>query len=311
MLVHNGPVIKRIVDWVGASALLAVVRISLALGDRAAERLARLAARAAMVAVPSRRRVAMRNLRRAFGGEKTDAELDVILREAYRHAATAFKDLLLLYRLPPAGFASRLEVRGEEYLRAALARGRGVVGASAHFGPFPMLGVAVPTLGVPFSFLYRPPRNTAIAALFSDWQARAGCGIINDAPRHLAALKCLEALGQGGVVCLLVDQHYPAGVDVPFFGHPARTAIGAAFLAARTGAPLVPMRLMRTIPGRFRLVIDPPIEPPADRSREALTECTARLTTQVEGWVREAPTHWFWVHRRWKDLDRLEDSRTR
>ena len=71
------------------------------------------------------------------------------------------------------------------------------------------------------------------------------------------------------------------------------------------------MRLTRTAPGRFRLTIDPAIEPPADRSREALTACTARLTACVEGWIREDPGSWFWVHRRWKDLDRAEDSGTR
>ncbi|MEK7476975.1 MAG: lysophospholipid acyltransferase family protein [Candidatus Coatesbacteria bacterium] len=301
--------IKRSIDWLGASVLLALVAVLRRLGDRGADRLARAAAGMARIAVPSRRRVAMRNLRRAFGTSRNDPELGAILRDAYVHAATAFTDLALLYRLPPNGFGSRLEVRGEEHLKNAVARGKGVVGVSAHFGPFPMLGVAVPTLGVPLSFLYRRPKNPRVAALFADWQARAGCGIIEDAPRHLAGRRCLEALGRGGCVCLLVDQHYPAGVVVPFFGHPARTAIGAAFLAARSGAPLVPMRLTRVSPGRFRLTIDPPIEPPADRSREALTACTARLTACVEGWIREDPGAWFWVHRRWKDLDRQEDAR--
>jgi len=308
--VHNGAVIKRFVDWLGASLLLGMVRIWLMLGERGARRLARIAAAAARIAIPSRRRVAVRNLKRSFGSSKSGAELDRILREAYAHGAFAFLDLLRLFRMTRDAYLGRLEVRGEEHLRAAMARGKGIIGVSAHFGVFPALGIAVPSLGVPFTFLYRRPKNAAVARLFADWQARAGCGIIEDAPRHLAGIRCLEALGRGACVCLLVDQHYPAGVVVPFFGHPARTGIGAALLSVRSGAPLLPMRLTRESPGHYRLVFDPVVEPPADRSREALTACAARLAAVVEGWIRERPEAWFWVHRRWKDLDRTEDLGT-
>ena len=302
--------LKRLVDWVGASLLLVLVWLRLRLSDRATDRLARVVAALAPFAVPSRHRVAVRNLKRAFGASKTREERARILRESYLHGVTAFFDLLPLFRMTREAWLTRVEFTGEEHLRAALARGKGVIVVSAHYGAFPALGAAIPSLGVHLALLYRKPKSPKTRKLFDDWLDRTGCEIIEDTPRHLAGLRCLEALGRGACLGILIDQHFPAGIDVPFFGAPARTGVGAALLAVRSGAPFVPIRILRTAPGRYRVAIEPVIEPPAGRSREALAACTAALTARVEAWIREEPGHWFWIHRRWKELDRIEDSHT-
>lgn len=297
---------KRLLDRLAGWIVLGLVRIRLRLPDPAAERFGAAAGRLALWAIPSRRRIARRNLDRAFGGTKSPGELDRILAEAYRLIAVSFCDLLTLLRDSPDQVRSRIVVEGEANLRAALREGKGVIGVSAHFGNFTFLAVTLPALGVPTSYMYRRVKNPQVADLVDALVAASGSRTIEDAPRHTAGLRALEALSRGEAVVMLIDQHYPAGVEVPFFGAPAKTAIGAAFLAARSGAPLVPMRALRLPGGRLRFVIDEPVAPPADRSREAITACMARLTGVLEGWIRETPEAWFWVHRRWKDLDRAE-----
>jgi len=300
---------KPFMDWLGASLFLALVRLRLMLTDRGAGRLARAVAWLALRCVPSRRRIAERNIKRAFGATLGVAERARILEGSYLHFVSMFADLVVMFRGDRAALVEKVEVRGLEHLRSALAAGKGVVGVNAHFGGFPLICATLPFLGIQSAFLMRRARNPRSAALFDRWFGVAGCRIIDDVPRPLAALRCLRALKSGAFVGLAIDQRFQAGVPVPFFGHPAMTGVGAALLSARSGAPLVPMVMSRVPGGEYRLTIEPAIPPPADSSQESLVAMTARLTRRVEEWIREDPAQWFWIHRRWKDLDATDSAR--
>jgi len=299
---------KTLVSGAGSLLLIILTRLRLILPARWAGRMGTAVAWLAMKIVPSRRRVATRNLVRAFGRERSGAEMDRILQQSYRNMVLGYSDMLTLFRNPTTELLGRTAVRGGEHLSRALAGGKGVIGISGHYGAFPALGALLPALGRRFSFLYRRPKDARTAALFDDWLGRVGCGVIEDAPRHLAGIRCLKALGDGEMVCILIDQHFPAGVQVPFFGHAARTGLGAAMLALRSGAPLLPLRV-RILPGdRYEMTFEEPVEGPAGREREDLVATMGSLTARIEAWIREDPSQWFWVHRRWKELDAAEDS---
>jgi len=298
------PFMKRLLDWFAATALLALVAVRIRIPDRLADRLARGAGRLVWWAIPSRRRVVLANLARAFGAERTPAERAAIGRATYAVLAEMFSDLLRLFQGRKDWFTTRMRVEGFSNLTSALEAGRGAIVVSGHYGAFPLLAAALPARGIRLHLLYRKPKSPKTRKLFDDWLALAGCEVIEDAPRHLAGVRCLKALGGGGCVCILADQHFPAGIEVPFFGAPAKTGVGAALLAARSGAPLVPLFIRRDRAGIYLLRVEPALPSPADRSREALTAATAAVTARIEAWIREAPEQWFWVHRRWKDLDR-------
>lgn len=293
---------KRLLDWLGATALLALVAVRIRLPDRMAQWLARGAGRIAWVAIPSRRRVTLRNLSRAFPAE-TAAHRAAIGRATYATLAVMFTELLRLFQGRRAWITTEVRTEGMEHLAAARAAGRGVILVSGHYGAFPLLAAALPAQGVKLHLLYRKPKSPRTRKLFDDWLALAGCEVIEDAPRHLAGIRCLKALAEGGCVCILMDQHFSSGVAVPFFGAPAKTGVGAALLAARSGAPLVPGFIRKEPDGTYLLRIEPALPPPVDRSREELTRVVAGATARIEAWIREAPAQWFWVHRRWKDLD--------
>lgn len=299
--------VKRIGAWLGGLLVVGFVRVRLRLSEPAAGRAAAGLGRVLGWLGLGRGAVVRRNLARAFPG-LTAAERAGIAREFWRGTAVWFADLLALFRDGRAAYTARFQVEGLQRLRDAAARGKGVIVVSAHLGPFPDLAPAIAALGVPCAFLYRKPKEARIRRLFDDWMERSGGAIIEDAPRHTAGLRCLAALDRGEAVCLLADQHFPAGVEVPFFGHPAKAGLGAALLSRRSGAPLLPVRATRLAGGRVRIRIEPPLEPPADRSREALTATTARVASVIEGWIRDDPAGWFWLHRRWKDLDRAEEQ---
>jgi KDO2-lipid IV(A) lauroyltransferase len=255
--------------------------------------------------------VVLRNLERAFGNGLTPQERVRLAKETYRNGIRTVVDgFASLARGGPARLTGAVRVEGLERLEGALKAGKGAIGVTAHYGPFPFIGAFLPSRGFPFYFLYRRPRNRVVAERFDGWIRRVNCGIIEDAPRLAAVRRCLRALRDGACLGILIDQHYAAGVEVPFFGHPAKTGVGAAVLSARSGAPLVPMRIRHdpNVRGGFILAVEEPVPPPADTSEETLRACMALLTSRVEAWLREDPAQWYWMHRRWKDLDRAEDA---
>lgn len=293
---------KDLIDRLAILLVRGVVRLRLALSPRGVERLARALAWVWFRILRFRRKVAERNVRRAFGGEAGTDETEIV-RECFRHWCRLAFDLAPLLRQSREDYLHGMEILGLEHLKAAREGGRGVVLISSHYGGFPILSAAFPSLDVPFYWLSRRPKNRHTRRFFDEWLARTGCRIIEDTPRHLAGVNCLKALAAGGCVCFLIDHHFRTGAEVPFFGHPARTAVGPALLALRAQAPMLPVVMRRLADGRYLLLIEKAVPPPADSSRESFMGALIELNRRIEGWIRQDPSQWFWIHRRWKELD--------
>jgi len=99
-----------------------------------------------------------------------------------------------------------------------------------------------------------------------------------------------------------VDQKLNEGIPVPFFGRPAMTAPTLAVLALRYRCDVLPVRVERRDGARFRLTIYPPLRLPDTGSRAAdIGKLMEAVNATLEGWIRERPEQWFWLHRRWPD----------
>ena len=100
----------------------------------------------------------------------------------------------------------------------------------------------------------------------------------------------------------MADQKLNEGVPVPFFGRDAMTAPAIAELALRHAAPLVPVRVSREPRARFRVHLFEPVEVARTGDRDADTRAVlTAINETLEGWIREKPDHWLWIHRRWPD----------
>lgn len=271
-----------------------------------------LIARLLYAVVWNRRLVALRNVQRAFGDRFTPAERKAIVRESFRIGVETVVDGFSLFAHGGVkSLVAGIRITGLERIKKAQEGGKGVICVSGHYGPFPFMGSALSLNGIgEFGFLYRRPKNPAVADRFDDWIRMAGFRNIVDHPKAEAVKNVLHSLKSGGTVCILIDQHFPAGVEVPFFGQPSKTGAGAAVMAARSGAPIIPIHI-RTVNApdfKYLMEIDEPFPPPASTSDDDLKACMASLTARVESWITEDPRQWFWIHRRWKQLDRAEDA---
>lgn len=229
--------------------------------------------------------------------ELSAAERDDLTRRHFEAAAVGLFELALGWwaptrRLPQA------EVRGLEHLRAALDLGKGVILLSAHFTTLEiggrLLAEAAPEL--PLKAMYRPNENPVLEHLIRRNRiARFGEPIKRDDIRGL-----IRALRRGEAVWYASDQNYghQHSVFAPFFGIPAATNTATARIARSTGAAVVPFFTRRLADGGYEQVIEPALEdfPTADPARDA-----ERINRLIEGWVRQAPEQYFWMHRRFKD----------
>jgi KDO2-lipid IV(A) lauroyltransferase len=73
-----------------------------------------------------------------------------------------------------------------------------------------------------------------------------------------------------------------------------------AALALRTGAPVVPLFALPLGGGRYRMIYEPPVQPPPGDGPEVIREFTQRCTDVLEMYVRRHPELWLWMHRRWR-----------
>ncbi len=155
-------------------------------------------------------------------------------------------------------------------------------------------------LGANWAALYRRPNIRAI----SDAVIKLRTPLVGQLiPTGLDAPVRLARLLQSGVhVGMLVDQHFTKGVEVVFFGRPCKANPLIALLARQTECAIRGARVVRLPDGnRFRCEITDPIEPPRDADGRIDIKGTMQaITAMIEGWVREHPEQWLWLHRRWR-----------
>jgi KDO2-lipid IV(A) lauroyltransferase len=117
-----------------------------------------------------------------------------------------------------------------------------------------------------------------------------------DAPWRLA-----EALRKGQHVAMLVDQYWTGGVEVTFFGRKTRANPTLARLLRQIECPVHGVRIIRLPGNRFRAELTEEIPPGRDANGKIDVQgMTQAITNVIEGWIREHPEQWLWLHRRWR-----------
>jgi KDO2-lipid IV(A) lauroyltransferase len=180
------------------------------------------------------------------------------------------------FRLPHVSreeLLAAVEVVGKEHLDRAIARGRGVIITTTHIGNWELAGVMVAQWGYAL--------HAVAGVQFSRWLS----GAVRDTKTELSITtiapedgfrKILRALEHNDPVALVVDGNlYAHGQSVDWFGRETPFPAGPGVLAQRTGALVLPGYCERTGPGRFRIVIEPTIDPAAFATTAELHQAIA------------------------------------
>ena len=261
--------------------------------------LAGLAGTGAFLLVSKYRNIALDNLRSVFGPEKSDRQIRKIAREVFVNLAKNAVELVTLPKISAKNIDSLVSIEGRAILDAELAKGRGVIVVTGHFGNWELMPVTLRIKGYAGAVIGRRIYFDRYDRYLNGLRKSQGVEVIyrDDSPR-----KILKVLKSNGVLGIVADQDVDSvdGVFVDFFGHPAYTPLGPVVLAKATGAPLVPAFMIRD-GRRHRLVIEKPVElvDTGDKDADNI-ENTRRWSDVVEAYIRKYPSQWVWMHRRWK-----------
>jgi KDO2-lipid IV(A) lauroyltransferase len=204
-------------------------------------------------------------------------------------------ELLHLFKRDRREILGCLEVQGWDSVQAARDSGRPLLFLTAHCGNWELIATVVHHGGIFPAAVARPLDNPDLQKLVVDLRAHFGTTTIARGTRG-AARQLLEVLRSGGALAMLIDQDTKVdGVWVPFFGRPAFTPVGAAEIALRQKARVIPSFIERRADGSHLVRFLPALDLPADKR-----DATALMTAKVEEQVRRHPEQWVWWHKRWR-----------
>jgi len=244
----------------------------------------------------------IQNLTVAFGKEKDSGEIARLAKEVFFNMTLTPLETIYAYLHPPERFLHKIGIEGEEHLRSGLAHGKGVIALGAHLGPFTLVGGRLSLKRYRFNLIFNEGNYPKLWKRLSDHQRRLGQNPFPLKPTPTSLKKSINCLRRNEILYLIADeQQRRGGVATPFFGQTAFTPPGPAILSLKTGAPIVPMFMVREVGLARKLVIGPPIkiDQTADIEKDIET-LTVRFTGVIEDAVRQYPGQWAWLNRRWK-----------
>jgi lauroyl/myristoyl acyltransferase len=210
---------------------------------------------------------------------------------AFIHGALGYVELFKIHRYPVERVRRQYSSNDWALLEEALARGKGVIVATAHMGCPSAAGQAVALHG-PTSMIVEDLQPPELFERVAAIRGRFGAKLI---PADRGSVRTvLTALRANEVVGIMCDRDITgSGELVPFFGKPARLSHAAASFALRTGAAIVPAVGYRTRPFHGMVRMDPPFT--LDRTGDTAADVqrgTARILEHLETMIRAAPQQW-------------------
>jgi KDO2-lipid IV(A) lauroyltransferase len=249
-------------------------------------------------------RLGRANLRAAFP-QKSAAEIELILAGVWDNLGRVAAEFPHLDRMwdydrahPRAGRAESTQKTDALFDRMR-DDGKPALVFAAHLANWEQPALAARGGGLDFAVLFRRPNLSAISDAVIKLRAGTMGTLIAGGPD--APFRLARALAEGKHVAILVDQHYGKGVDVTFFGRRCKANPLLARLARHFDCPIHGTRAIRLPDHRFHVEMTEALDVPRDAQGMVDVQGTMQIITSVvEGWVREHPEQWLWVHRRWR-----------
>lgn len=243
------------------------------------------------------RRAVMANLRQvfAFRGEQPGRrQLRLAARRTFQNFAKYLVDFFRFSRLTETEIRELLEIEHGENLEQAKADGKGVILITGHLGNWELGGAVLASMGHRINAVALRHPSAKVNDFFQRHRRQRGVKIV---PLGHAVSELINALRRQECVGLLADRDYSRHNDfVPLCGVPACLPRGPAWLAEQTGAPIVPVFVLRQDDDTFLLRVGEPLRANVGGSRKDLQR---RICGVLETAIGGNPSQWFMFERVW------------
>ena len=252
------------------------------------------------------RQRALDNLRASFP-EKSDAWIHQTGRRSFEHLVMLTIDILFTPRLVKKyNWREYSRYRKAEHAKWLMQERKGLLMVTGHYGNFEIIGYLMGLFGFDIYSIARPLDNKYLNRFLYGVRERRGQKIID---KKGAARLMPQVTAQGSTLGFIADQDSgKKGIFVDFFGRKASTYKSIGLVALTYNLPIV-IGYSRRVKNRFffEMGVTRIIFPQewADKD-DPLTWVTAEYTKAIETFVREDPSQYWWLHRRWKTRPKEE-----
>lgn len=257
--------------------------------------------------VGKERKKTIYNLNTAFGNSKDADEKKKIAREVFKNCGRMAAEIFYLPKYDEKLLRENITLVGSENIDRAFASGKGVVGVTAHFGNWELMGGYFSIIcKIKFAVIARKLSNPWIDELLNKFRESKGVAVIF---RGAVVREIFRRLHSNESIAILGDIDTKGdGIFVDYFGKPAYTQRGIAEIVIRTGAVLVPVFIVRQSNILHHTIF---AEKPLDisltgDSEKDIHSITQLYTDSIEQYVQNYPEQWMWMHNRWKRKKKTE-----
>ncbi len=295
---------SRLAGWVGLRFCSLIIKF---IPERLIYGFAKNMAALGFIIAGKQRKIALESLTIAFGREKTKREIERIAKDCFIFLAKSGLELLFFMNKPNL-VKGQVEIVGKENLDSALAKGKGVILVSAHFGNFPLMLLRIKLEGYEVASIMRQMRDSRTEKIFLEKRKKFNIKTIYNQPRSLCVETTLKSLRNNELVFIPIDQNFgTGGVFVDFFGKKAATPTGPVVFALRTKADIIPCFMVRQEDDTHKIIFEEPLNlEEGETFQETVIINIQKLTNIIESYIRKYPAEWGWMHRRWKSKPSLK-----
>ncbi|OSI13354.1 lipid A biosynthesis lauroyl acyltransferase [Neisseria canis] len=260
------------------------------------QKIGSLIGKASYYAVPPRRKVGMVNLEKCFP-EWTQEQRRIVLKQHFEHMGKLLAEYGLYWYGDAAKLKALVRYQDKHHLDDALSAGEKVILLYPHFTAFELAVYAL-NQDVPLISMYSNQKNKALDEQILKGRHRYDNVFLIGRTEGLRAI--IKQLRKSDAPFLyLPDQDFGRkdSVFVDFFGIKTATIAGLGRIAAMTGAKVVPAIPIRQEDGTVVLRFYPAWENFPEGSPEADAQ---RMNDFIEARIREHPSQYYWLHKRFK-----------
>ena len=262
-----------------------------------------------------RKKIAIDNISKALPAMKKNPawtgqfeSAEEIAAEMFRHLGISLVEVCRLYHGKGERVIQKVEIVGREYFEQALAKQKGILLATGHFGNWELMALALNWIfKMNGSAVARRQNNPYLNRMVEKMRGR----YLNKLIYKQGALKAIIGeLRKNGVIGLLADQTvFPEeGTLIDVFGRQAWASKAPVIITRKTGGILLPTSIHRE-KEKHIITISPEYEIRGDGSDEGIREDVQGLSRHLENFVCAHPADWYWVHRRWKRAGEMTDAK--
>ena len=247
------------------------------------------------------RRVAIQNLQIAFGEDKSKGEMRSIAKKNFQNLGMMAIEFFRIPYMDLETYKRKVETEGVDEALKVLERKKGALLLLGHFGNWELMALMSKVIEKPILVIAKPiKQNPWLERWFIE--SREGIGLEVIPPTH-ATPKVIHALSENKLVGILFDQRgrRSKGIWANFFGRKVPTTPGLAVMALRSGAPVLPVFMIRNEFQRHRLIVQEPLPLIHTGDFNKDVEANTQLfNNTLESIIRQYPEQWLWIHRRWE-----------